>query len=327
LATQDQTDRVKVLSIVGTGRSGTTVLAAILGEVEGFFDTGELHWAWNRSLVDQPPCGCGRPPAECPIWSRVIEAGLGISAAEQVTERARAVARTTTADEDAVVARRSRFRLLRSVHQREPAWPALERMRAVYGRLYAGLVEVTDARVFIDASKRPEDAAVVAGLDSIDHYVLHIVRDPRAVVFSWSRLKSSPDGKTVMQRIRLPRVVLAWLESNATVELLRRHVPRDRWFSTTYENFAARPREVIADIIAFLGADGTAPFVTDHRVALSINPTLLGNPDRFRTGQVDITPDEAWRSRMPRRRQLGVLLATLPLMHRYGYLRRARPEA
>src|SRR5688572_30556506 len=30
--------RVKVLSIVGEGRSGSTVLAAILGEVAGFFD-------------------------------------------------------------------------------------------------------------------------------------------------------------------------------------------------------------------------------------------------------------------------------------------------
>jgi hypothetical protein len=70
--------RVKVLSIVGSGRSGTTVLAAILGEVAGFFDAGELHWVWGRSLVEQRPCGCGRPPAKCPIWSRVVEGVFGV---------------------------------------------------------------------------------------------------------------------------------------------------------------------------------------------------------------------------------------------------------
>ncbi len=84
---------------------------------------------------------------------------------------------------------------------------------------------------------------------------------------------------------------------------------------------------MIAEIVAFLGEDGEAPFVSDHSVALGVNHTLLGNPDRFRTGEVGIAPDEVWRSQMPRRRQLGVLLATLPLLPRYGYLPRLRSRA
>jgi Sulfotransferase family len=326
VATHDDRNRVKVLSIVGTGRSGTTVLAAILGEVGGFFDTGELHWVWSRSLVEQPPCGCGRRPAECPVWAKVIEAGLGIPPEEQATDRARDLARDITRDERAVVARRNRVRLLRTTGRPDPGWPALERIRDVYGKLYDSLVEVTGARVVVDASKRPEDAAVLAGLDSIDQYFLHIVRDPRAVVFSWSRLKASPDGTSVMRRIRLPKVVLAWLESNVTAEALSRRVPRDRWFFTTYEEFAAEPRRVVAEIVAFLGEDGAAPFVTGHSVALGVNHTLLGNPDRFRTGEVGIAPDDVWRSQMPRSRKLGVLLATLPMMLRYGYGMRPRPK-
>jgi hypothetical protein len=194
-------------------------------------------------------------------------------------------------------------------------------MRAVTGSLYAQLVDVTGARVIVDASKRPEDAAVLAGVSSVDQYVLHIVRDPRAVVFSWSRLKSSPDGRTVMQRMRPSRIVRDWMESNAGAEILRRHVPRDRWFFTTYEDFAARPRETVSEIVGFIHEDGAAPFITDDTVVLNVNHTWLGNPDRFRTGAVAITPDERWRSQMPRRRQVGVLVATLPLMHRYGYVR------
>jgi hypothetical protein len=194
-------------------------------------------------------------------------------------------------------------------------------MRDITAGLYANLVDVTGARVIVDASKRPEDAAVLAGVSSVDQYVLHIVRDPRAVVFSWSRSKASPDGRAVMARMRPPRVVLAWLENNAYAELLRRHVPRDRWFFTTYEHFAARPRETVKEILAFLNEKGVAPFVADDTVVLDVNHTLLGNTDRFRTGGVTIAPDDEWRARMPPRRQLMVQIASLPLMRRYGYAR------
>ena len=61
-----------VLYIAGTGRSGSTVLAAILGEVEGVFAAGEVRYLWQRGLVEGRLCGCGVPVAECPLWSAVL---------------------------------------------------------------------------------------------------------------------------------------------------------------------------------------------------------------------------------------------------------------
>jgi len=83
VGTDSDTPRVKVLSIVGEGRSGSTVLAAILGELPGVFDAGELHWVWGRSLIEQRRCGCGRPPAECPVWSPVVHKTFGVPPAEE----------------------------------------------------------------------------------------------------------------------------------------------------------------------------------------------------------------------------------------------------
>src|SRR3954452_12149224 len=65
--------RTRVLSIVGPGRSGTTILGNILGEVEGVTNAGELRWLWRRGLMERRPCGCGLPPAECPRWSAVLD--------------------------------------------------------------------------------------------------------------------------------------------------------------------------------------------------------------------------------------------------------------
>jgi hypothetical protein len=325
MATHADEPPVKVLSIVGTGRSGTTVLAAILGEVPGFFNAGELHWIWGRSLEDQSPCGCGCPPAECPVWSRVVEGALGVSPEDQADGRVGRVTTRVGGFEKEVLARRNRWRLLRTPDQPVGSWPALDQMRHVTADLYSNLVDVTGARVIVDASKRPEDAAVLAGVPSVEQYFLHIVRDPRAVVFSWSRPKASPDGRTVMRRMRPPRIVLAWLENNASAEWLRRHVPPDRWFFTTYEEFVSQPARTISDVLTFMQEGGKAPFVTDDTVLLDVNHTLLGNPDRFRTGAITITPDDVWRSQMPRRRRLIVQIATLPLMRRYGYRWTSRP--
>jgi len=307
----------KVLSIVGAGRSGTTVLAAVLGEGLGRFDAGEVRWLWNRSLQEQRPCGCGLPLSRCPIWSRVIQGVLGVAPDDQTTSLAAAV--DIVAAERELTLRHNRLRLLRSADGRHTDWSALRLVRAVTSDLYSRLVDVTGAGVVIDSSKRPADAAVLAALPSIDHYVLHLVRDPRAVVDSWGRAKPAVDGTTVMLPMRPAKIALRWMESNGSAELLRRQLPHDRWLFMRYEDFAAQPRTSVETILGFMNEGVATPFANADTVVLGGNHTVAGNPDRFRSGSVTIVSDEKWRRRMPRHRQLATAAASLPLLHRYGY--------
>lgn len=46
------TAEVKVLYIAGWGRSGSTILDNVLGQVEGFFSGGELSYLWERGLSE-----------------------------------------------------------------------------------------------------------------------------------------------------------------------------------------------------------------------------------------------------------------------------------
>jgi hypothetical protein len=183
----------------------------------------------------------------------------------------------------------------------------------------------------VDSSKRAQDAAVLAGLPEIDHYVLHIVRDPGAVAFSWGRRDKEvrlADGTRAMGTRGLLSSITRWTENSLGVEVLRRHVPADRWSYVRYEDFAAAPRAVVSEIVAFLGEEAAAPFVTDDTVELHQNHTVAGNPNRFRTGRVRIKVDDEWRQRMPRSRQLLVRALTWPFLLRYGYrLGRPRPAA
>jgi len=66
---------VKVLYIAGLPHSGTTLLARILGEVEGFFAAGEVY-ALSERIEHGDLCGCGAPLGECPFWSAALRSGF-----------------------------------------------------------------------------------------------------------------------------------------------------------------------------------------------------------------------------------------------------------
>ena len=314
--------RIKVLSVTGAGRSGTTVLASILNGVEGFASAGEMRRLWERGVAEGRPCGCGLIPQSCPIWSGVVTRTLSAGTATSSEE---SLQRIISAQHE--IARwRYRLRILRSADGRDDDWVALGRVRAALGEACMAFVDATGARVVVDTSKRAEDAAVFAALPGVDHYVLHVVRDPRAVVHSWRRAKAfSAGGSTrTMGTRRLPSTVRRWIENCLGTEMLLRRVPSTRWLRIRYEDFSGDPRGVIGQVLSLLGEGGQAPFESDDTVRLGENHIVAGNPSRFTTGSVTIKADEEWRAAMPRRDQLVVKLATMPLMLRYGYGRRSR---
>ncbi|HEU5043016.1 MAG TPA: sulfotransferase [Nocardioidaceae bacterium] len=314
-ATAEQ--RVKVLSVVGAGRSGTTVLASILGEVDGFVGAGELRWLWERGVVGGRPCGCGAAPLECPVWAPVITrtlGGLGRAAtAEGVVD--------VVAAQHEVADWRHYPRLLRSVDGDDRGWGALRLVRAVTGAACAALAGTTGARVLVDTSKRPADTAVLAGIPGVDLYVLHLVRDPRAVVHSWRRAKEyTAGGRTGTIGTRgLAGTVRRWTSNGLSAEALRRRLPASRWLFLRYEDFVAGPAPAVERILAHLHEPGPAPFTDDQTVALHPNHIVAGNPSRFVTGSVAISADDEWRRAMSGRDQRLVGLMTLPLALRYGY--------
>jgi hypothetical protein len=311
----------KVLSIVGPGRSGTTILASVLGEGEGVVSVGELRWLWRRGLLERRTSGCGHPPDECPVWSGIVP---------KVLAETSATAAEMAAAQDELSSRRHRLRAIRSASGGEGDWPALARVRAVTGRLISAIAQGTGARVIVDSSKRAQDAAVMAAVDGIDHYVLHMVRDPGAVAYSWQRRDKTirlASGTRSMATRRLLPSVARWEENCLSAEVLRRHVRPDRWMFLRYEDFATDPRAAVADILAFLGETPAPPFTEGNTVVLGVNHTVAGNPNRFRTGPVTIALDDEWCTRMPWYRQRAVRALTWPFLLRYHYEPNGRKPA
>ena len=65
-----------VLYLGGEGRSGSTLLAAMLGQYGGMMPVGEMRGVWQAATTDEL-CGCGTTFSKCAFWSRVGKLAFG----------------------------------------------------------------------------------------------------------------------------------------------------------------------------------------------------------------------------------------------------------
>jgi hypothetical protein len=308
---------LKVIYIMAYGRSGSTIVGNILGEIDGFVHVGELRYIWART-VEGRLCGCSAPVAECPFWGNVVPSVLESVPGGTDVEK-------VLSDQREGLRLRHLRKLLGGPASAPPEAVAYERVLA---GMYRRIAEVTGARVIIDSSKRIADAALVGWQPSIKPYFVQLVRDPRAVAYSWQRTKHSPGEGEKEQLHRLPASVTArsWSKFAAGASTVRR---RHRNHSTLlrYEDFAARPRRVIEQLVEDVGQPGAKlPFVDERTVDLGPNHTVGGNPVRFDSGHTAIRTDSEWMERQPSRDRLVVSALTIPLLLSYRYPIRPRPN-
>jgi hypothetical protein len=293
---------VKVLYVMGHGWSGSTILGNVLGELEGFAHVGELRTIWDDGLLGEAVCGCGRLVRDCELWSEVTSRALGRGLApEQVAGWHREASRV-----------RHTFRLLRMERASPSGWPPLEAYLPVAARLYSALSAATGGRVVVDSSKRAGDAALLLLVPRVEASFVHLVRDPRAVAYSWRKRDAPGHGAVTTAR--------DWSAFNLLDEAVRRKAGPHRSLRVRYEDFVARPRTTVEAVLGMLGEPVRAlPFADEHTVVLGSNHTVLGNPVRFEAGRVELRDDETWRTQLPGADRLAVTALTLPLLVRYGY--------
>ena len=302
--------RIKVLYIAGWGRSGTTILDRCIGQVQGFVSCGEVRYIWDRGLLENRSCSCGQPFRECGFWSRVAGKYLNSSKAEI----------------EAIVTARDQFRT--RLCRKAPLIPDSKWMPslATYVRhlkyIVGQLHEISGANVLIDSSRFPSHGYALACL-GVDLYVLHVVRDPRAVAYSWSRRKiydTGPDGTRFIERKGPIENAIYGRTWNHIIERLWASGPQGRYLRVRYEDFVSQPRIILNRILTMVGEQGPLDFFKDaHSVRLQPGHLAGGNPTRFRTGLVTLSSDDAWQQKLPASHKLVTTILTFPMLKRYGY--------
>lgn len=285
--------------IAGAGRSGTTVLARLLGEVSQFHNVGEAgRYLFNSKLrAKNLPCGCGKAMAECPFWKDIVptispempEAGERLLRMRSFGSWARRGDRRQLAGEES-------------------------KLVAEFVQVYRQIVKKSGCEMVVDSSKHPSTGLIFTLSPEFEVHVVHMVRNPRAVVASWTKKKG------YLPTHPATKVIGWWYGYNILSDKLESRAAT--YQRILYEDFIRDPGSVLRAIITkAAGRELPLPFLNGNRATVHQQHDLAGNPDKLITGEVVIGKEKS-PNPMPFSQKLLVDVTTFPMRFRYHY----RPE-
>lgn len=311
-------DPIKLLLISGYGRSGSTFIDKVLGHVPGFFSTGELNDVWERSFGRDEICECEQAFSACPFWQSVVKEGWGGHSkidGDELHQRMSSVIHPLHAA------------ALCGLWKGLPSYQKLNKIyQADLASLYRGLHKAVEGRVIIDSSKNPFHGLSLLALPNVDIRVIHLIRDSRAVAYSWKkRTKYLPEQGKHFHSRGYARSAIAWIISNVFAECLARRASASTVLR--YEDFVARPKAECVRCLTDVGyPDPDVSFIQGSVAQLQAGHMVAGNPSRFQKGEVDIHPHGDWRQKMTASAARYVTALTWPLLRKYGYSLRVKGD-
>lgn len=302
----------RLIYLGGAGRSGTTLLSDILGAQPRVFNAGELSLFW-RDAARENICACGAPIPQCPVWGAALGAvhdavGVGPNDWSSLAAVRASLAPTT-----------SIHRVLTLAKQSPSSWPKdVRTLVKATDTLLAAACRLTESNMVVDSSK------TVTGLmfDRLWGHrlsLVHLVRDPRAVVTSARRSRGVLRGNTQSLPPGAGSLVgtLRWLSANSTV-LLGSSLISNR-IRASYEDLTTYPIDVLSDITQTLGMEFNPQTLQNNCLTLPrVSHAAVGNPARLDGASRAIATDERWRRHLPTNHARMIHTATSPLQFALG---------
>jgi hypothetical protein len=305
---------IEVLYILGPGRSGSGILGRVLSTIDGTAFGGELRRIYGRGIRPGRTCGCGRPHAECPVWSKIL-----IEGSPFVDPRRAAISAAQHVVAPEHLGWRSALRL-RRLTSPPPAETAAGRYLAGYTALHRAFAAATDSTVVIDSSKSAADAALLAVRTHVPTAIVQLIRDPRGVVFSLLT-HNAADAGALGRRMMAVRGGLRWLATHATNEVLLRRYGPARSVVVRYERLIEDPRSVVDEVAKIVGLP---PPAIELAPGVPTPVPQVHGPEgsrrrRFETDDIVLRLDTRWERELHPVDRALVTLVTLPLLLRYRY--------
>ncbi len=236
---------VKLVYVMGAGRSGSTILGVTLGNCEGFFYAGELDkWLPRRGV---PRVG-GEEGER--FWERVL---AGVDGAEELFgNEVRAMERSSSLFSLRKLRLRRRLRA---------------RYRLISGELCRAVAHESGAAHVLDTSHYPLRARELRAIPGIELHLIFLVRDPHGIVASMSR-------EDVPERSfgTLTANAYMWLTYTLSLAMFLTH-PRARRTFLRHETLTSEPKDTLRWLLAHLGSDAPLPDLD----ALAVGCPIQGN--------------------------------------------------
>lgn len=301
---------MKLVYIIGTSYSGSTLLGAYLGLQPDSFCAGELGSWTLRQGSEKLACSCGITRVDCPFWQEVKSKWLknGTIGWEDIRKIQSPI---------------ERFRRVSSIRIGSNPNARLDEYSNLMRNLFNILSEVSGKQIVIDTSKRVGRAASLARVDDLDITYIHLVRDGRG--FLASRLKRFEQGRqgltgTLISNNFIIRSSLEWIMINRTAERILSSSRRP-FLRLRYEDLVLHPVESLERIGGLLGVgmdDVVSQMASDEPIPRG---HIGGGNLNHLSGQIVFHLDESWKQTLPRSAQHLFWLFACQIAFKYGYTR------
>lgn len=303
---------INVIYIAGHGRSGSTLLDCLLGQVPELFSLGEVRFSWHQGFIENHLCACGQPFHECNFWTSVVKSSEFIDE-KKILDFAEHVARL---DKVRTIPQFLRF------SKAADSYNLLMEEVITFSKLYQTIAKVSGSSWLIDSSKTAWYAYLLHNVPGIKLHVVHLIRDARAVAYSRQRkkvLKGAPSENKYMATFSSSNTAKWWNYDNLAAQSLR-HIS-DTYIRVRYEDLIQDPKAQISRILERIGfKDGiNLNFLDGNTAYLKSSHIVYGNPSRFQQGATTLCLDDEWKRNMPAKHYFTVTLTALPLLILYGY--------
>lgn len=309
-------DPIRVVYVMGAGRSGSTVLDTILNNHDDVIGVGELVHLFIEGSASKENCSCGEARDTCEIWRSVRERWSELTGLSSITQHERLMTKFTRVQRLAI----PEWHRLRAGNPDPDFAECLKQTRATY----QAIADATGKRVIIESSKNPLRAKLLCLTPGLDVRLVHLVRDARGV--AWSRMKPFARSKEggVPQDIKPKPIHISagyWLFMNFLSEQVRKSFPDQPSTRIHYEDFVSAPEQTLKKIGEVAGLDYSS--IADRLLSgAPMAPGHLYAGNRVRTaGPIKLRSDMAWAEKLtPAQKRLTWLLTGYKL-RQYGYER------
>jgi hypothetical protein len=280
----------EILYIMGTGRSGTTILEILLANNPGFTGVGEVHRIFRHGFLEDRTCACGKPARQCELWAAVLH-----SSSWQEAELP-ALAHEIEKGES-----HGRFPL---VWMGLPA-TQLARYRTVNEVLFTQIGAATRSDVVVDSSKYASRALMLARSFPDRVKVLCITRSAAGLIRAFQKKHDAE------QRPKGPLAVAAYyLYVLLCMRLVKARL-QERCFAIRFEDLNRDPHAMLGRIESW---SGYSLAETKARISsggwFDVGHIVTGNRLR-KKGRVKFEPTLAEDGKLPRGIGVAVLARAL----------------
>jgi len=300
---------VRVLYIMGTARSGSTILDTVLGNHKNVESVGELINLPINGWCNNEYCACGSRANNCPYWSGVQDKWMrstGLSDFHEYINLHNTMAQLW-----------QRFRVFRT-----PDRSSVEFKKYAYltMSLYKEIQAASGKEIIVDSSKNPLRAYLLSLIPGIDLRVVHLVRDARGVAWSKKKAYKKNEKDGVQKDLKSNYIwytAINWDRINLRCEWVRKKLDPKFSIKISYEEFVKEPRNTLNRIGELIDVDysDVATNIEENRT-MTVGHTVAGNKLRM-SSNIQLKLDEEWKHGLSKLEQFLVWLITSGLLKRY----------